>query len=49
MCLLLSFSTANVDEKLCLPDKNSSILESFKFDVSKVKKEIFLVLILTFL
>ncbi|CAL1295740.1 unnamed protein product [Larinioides sclopetarius] len=32
ICLLLSFSTANVDEKLCLPDKNSTILESFRFD-----------------
>ncbi|GFY06277.1 transmembrane protein [Trichonephila clavipes] len=32
ICLLLSFSTANVDEKLCLPDKNSTILETFKFE-----------------
>ncbi|GFT15366.1 transmembrane protein [Nephila pilipes] len=32
ICLLLSFSTANVDEKLCLPDKNFTILDSFKFE-----------------
>ncbi|KAF8796447.1 Transmembrane protein 237 like protein [Argiope bruennichi] len=40
ICLLLSFSTANVDEKLCLPDRNSTILESFKFDVSDMIIEI---------
>ncbi|KAG8176590.1 hypothetical protein JTE90_024251 [Oedothorax gibbosus] len=29
ICLILSFSTANVDEKLCLPEKNSTLWESF--------------------
>ncbi|GIX94645.1 uncharacterized protein CDAR_3641 [Caerostris darwini] len=32
ICLVLSFSTANVDEKLCLPNENSTIFDSFKIE-----------------